>query len=164
MKIISKILTRIFLLAFVFLLVNLIYGCFKYDGVKNYMQILNEKDRDTSIWQVSISDPISIFWLFNTDTTNNENSNLEQDQKTIPDSTENEEEIEKIDTQDTSTGSNEMDPYDPEFEDEFNSFFWGNEDDQEWNKNDKVIDSSNDIITWDKTTSVWQQLLEKFNE
>jgi len=128
------------------------------------MQILNEKDRDTSIWQVSISDPISIFWLFNTDTTNNENSNLEQDQKTIPDSTENEEEIEKIDTQDTSTGSNEMDPYDPEFEDEFNSFFWGNEDDQEWNKNDKVIDSSNDIITWDKTTSVWQQLLEKFNE
>lgn len=128
------------------------------------MQILNEKDWDTSIWQVSISDPISIFWLFNTDTTNNENSNLEQDQKTIPDSTKNEEEIEKIDTQDTNTGSNEMDPYDPEFEDEFNSFFWGDEDDQEGNKDDTMIDSSNDTITWDKTTSVWQQLVEKFNE
>ncbi|HKL43726.1 MAG TPA: hypothetical protein VJ892_00425 [Candidatus Absconditabacterales bacterium] len=164
MKIISKILTRIFLIAFVFLVVNLAYGCFKYDGVKNYMQILNEKDWDTSIGEISISDPISIFSLFSSDSKNEENVYLEVNQEKTSDSANLEEEMEQSEI---STGSNDMDPYDPEFEDEFNSFFGSDESgenlDQTQNKENDLGSGSFEDLEEDKS-SVGEQLVEKFNE
>lgn len=64
MKIISKIIAWILSIIFVFIALNLIVWLIKYGGISNYSDFLNKKDRNTTISQISIKDPKSIFSLF----------------------------------------------------------------------------------------------------
>lgn len=142
MKLIKKIinvLVWIILIIILFVLVNLLIWCVKFGSFSGYISWLNDKSWNTSIWNLS-RNPVSRVWLFQIDSINND---LDLD-------TENMELIEKIDTllswemiwnenieigwentindndlwvwTDTNT-QDETNPYDPDFEDEFNSFF-----------------------------------------
>lgn len=148
MKIISRLITLLLGIVFIFTIINLVYGCFKYDWITNYMEILNEKDWNTTISEVNILDPISILSLFNDDVVS-----LSGDV----------EEIEEVDiipeVEEVSTWDNEIDPYDPEFEDEFNSFFWDEEGIEE-----ELTEDPSETLVVDNEPSVGEQLVEKFNE
>lgn len=122
MKIISKIICGIFVVIILFILVNLINWTVWYWWTKNYAEILNNKDRNESVSQISILKPktwISIFY----DSQVEENVDLEG----IVDDFNLEEdmgvEFESWDVEEEEKEVNHN-PYDPDYEDEFNSFFW----------------------------------------
>lgn len=142
MKLIKKIvnvLVRIILIIILFVLVNLLIWCIKIGSFSDYISWLNDKSWNESVWNLT-RNPVSRVWLFQIDSVNN---NLDLD-------TENMELIEKIDVllswetiwnenieiewENTINDGNsnvwinsdtqdETNPYDPDFEDEFNSFF-----------------------------------------
>jgi hypothetical protein len=86
-------------------------------------------------------------------------------------------EVENIDTEidiDIETWENldiqntweNLDPYDPEFEDEFNSFFWWEETDLEnntWEVSQENIENT-EILENTEEHKVWAALIKKFNE
>jgi len=64
MKIISKVIVWILSIIFLFVVVNLGIGLFKYKSISNYVDFLNKKDRDSAIAQIDITNPTSIFSIF----------------------------------------------------------------------------------------------------
>lgn len=117
MKVISKIICGIFVALILFILVNLINWAIQYWWTKNYSEILNNKDWDESVSQISILKPktwISIFYEWQV---------LDGDVDTISEFIDLEQgvDIESWDAVEKEVNHN---PYDPDYEDEFNSFFW----------------------------------------
>ena len=129
MKIISKIVVWILSLVLVFIFANLLIWSFKTKWINNYAQLLSDKEWSETISQVTIANPISIFSIFSVSSWAilPEDNNIVSE---MEDETENKPEI----IIEINTWENQ-DPYDPEFEDEFNSFFWW-EDEQ---NNDSII-------------------------
>ena len=118
MKIVSKIICWIALAFLLFIIVNLVLWAIQYWWTKNYAEYLNTKDRKESVSQVYLLKPktwLSIFYG-------------EEYLNTIKDDTEDNENKE-IDSNENLSWDNEVDveinhnPYDPDYEDEFNSFF-----------------------------------------
>ena len=143
-------------------------------SVSNYMQLLNDKDWSQSISQISIKNPSSIFSIFyigsgNILLDNNSEMNAEDTTEIIEWETEiAQETIDTWDNTDIKTW-NSLDPYDPAFEDDFNSFFGWEE--PEWDNNTWEIleiseetwfDTSGDIAEEDHTVA--EELIKKFNE
>lgn len=161
MKIISKILVWLLGIIFLFILVNIAFGIYRYKWIKNYSEILNQKDRQSTISTISIKNPISILDIFYSQIQAStwENNNILQDTGIV---------LEEVEEVEAETWNNEIDPYDPEFEEDFNSFFGGTETDSKikdlpeekpWFVNPKV-----DVEVEDSTRSVGQQLFDKFNQ
>jgi len=159
MKIISKIIAWILSIIFVFIALNLIVWLIKYGGISNYSDFLNKKDRNTTISQISIKDPKSIFSLFYWEYTPKDKNteSLEQDFT-------NQQAEEDIPTDEEIDTVNETN-----FIDDFDEFFGSTDlqkdsqesyDDTEWAFIAK--DSPSQPNTEVKT--VWQQLLDKFNQ
>jgi len=120
MRVASKIICWLFLAFLLFIITNLVIWVIQYWWTKNYSKYLNEKNRDDSIQQVYILRPktwLSIFYEIdsvNIEINNNEDNN-----------------IENINSNEILSGDIEIEekeinhnPYDPDYEDEFNSFFW----------------------------------------
>lgn len=174
MKIISKIIAWILSIIFVFIALNLIVWLIKYGGISNYSDFLNKKDRNTTISQISIKDPKSIFSLFYWEYTPKE-KNIDVLQENLED---------KIIDQELQEDSQvdeeaKLNVYDPDFEDDFNAFFgkthiskkksdltneegWAfvvpeTSEQDNLNQTNSKQDNAN-------TKTVWQQLLEKFSK
>ena len=138
----------------VFIVVNLIIWCIKYGWMSNYAQLLNNKDWSMSISQLSIQNPVSIFY----------DNNWTQTWDILPEiDLEDETDIENIQEE----ISQDIDPYDPEFEDEFNSFFGWEETQDALDINEDIEEEYNNIeddLLEDNSHSVAQRLIQKFNE
>lgn len=105
MKIISKIIVRLLSLVALFIIANLVIWVFKYGWLSNYVDILDEKNREDSIAQVQINNPktwLSIFY----------GEDTWEDLQTSTTTTSK-----------TTKTTNSTNPYDTDYEDEFNSFF-----------------------------------------
>lgn len=133
MRTISKIICGIFAACFLFILVNLVIWAIQYWWTKNYSEYLNNKNRKDTIEEVYILKPktwLSVFYELEpaiVENTNDSNENL-QEEKNIEVV---EDEVENTDLENLSWDNQEVDdnvtshnPYDPDYEDEFNSFFW----------------------------------------
>lgn len=119
MRTVSKIICWIFIAFVLFIIVNLVIWAVQYGWTKNYSEYLNSKNRNESIAQVYILKPktwLSMFYEIDSVDieTNNEDNN-----------------IKNIDSNEILSGDVEVEekevnhnPYDPDYEDEFNSFFW----------------------------------------
>lgn len=159
MKIISKIIVWMLSLIVVFVVANLIIWCFQYKWINNYIQVLNDKDWSDTMAQVTLKNPASIFTIFYEEGyIKSENDELLIENWDIANTTD------KTTTDSITKESNNIDPYDPEFEDEFNSFFGGENSDTvqeiEHIVQDNVVEE-NDIYTGH---SVAEELIKKFNE
>ncbi len=167
MKIFSKIIMRILVILLLFVFVNLVIGFTKHKSLADYTKFLNERDRNYSVSQISIKNPISILSLFYGEISNQdlswnvldmEGENLDEDialdWNILPDD-----------------GLTTIDPYDPEFEDDFNEFFGKTK--IEWSTGDEsyenpwfVAPDEGFIVgdaDWDEP-SVAQQLLDRINQ
>ena len=123
MKIISRIICWIFVAILLFIIVNLINWAILYWWTKNYSEILNNKDRDESIAQISILKPktwISIFYASQVEK-NDDIENVMEEFVWDIELYENMD-IESWDVIEEKESNHN--PYDPDYEDEFNSFFW----------------------------------------
>jgi len=112
MKIFFKVIYRLLCLFLCFIIVNLIIWTIKYWWVSNYSNILNEKDWQSSVSEISILKPQSWFSIFYSDEIE---QNIDNPVQII--------ESEEIIEDEPKEYSNN--PYDPDYEDEFNSFFGG---------------------------------------
>lgn len=112
MKIISKFLVWLLSALLLFIIINLWIGLVKYKSLSNYSIFLNQKDWSTVISQINIKNPSTIFHIFYWETINIPKQILSW-------------EVEKdIEIQEESpSNDNNINPYDPEFQDEFNNFF-----------------------------------------
>ncbi len=165
MKIISKIVVWILSLIAIFMVANLVIWCFQYKWIGNYIQILENKDWSSTIAQVNINNPISIFSIF-----------YEEGYIDIPDDASLTQtwdilsENDTVDIQNTTwdvVEENNIDPYDPEFEDDFNDFFDGesNEiEDIENNTGDTAKDDTVEQNDVDTGHTIAEELIQKFNE
>jgi hypothetical protein len=174
MKIVSKIITWILSIIFLFIIINLAIGVVKYEWLANYSDFLNQKERNTVVSQISIKDPISIFSLFYWEYSPRE-KNIDVLQENLED---------KIIDQELQEDSQvdeeaKLNVYDPDFEDDFNAFFgkthiskkksdltneegWAfvvpeTSEQDNLNQTNSKQDNAN-------TKTVWQQLLEKFSK
>ena len=119
MKVVSKIICGIFVVIILFILVNLINWVVWYWWTKNYVEILNNKDRNESISQISISKPktrISIFY------DSQENIDIESIVEDVNVEENTGDEVASWGVEEEKEINHN--PYDPDYEDEFNSFFW----------------------------------------
>lgn len=127
MRTISKIICWIFLVIALFIIVNLVIWSVQYWWTKNYSQYLNNKNWDEVIAQVYILKPKT--WLtpfYEVDYVNietNKNNNIENSN------------LNETLSWDKETAAQEVNhnPYDPDYEDEFNSFF-GTNSEATWEK------------------------------
>lgn len=148
-KIILDILLCLLFSFILFICVNIVIWCFKYWWILKYFDVINKKSRKESVQNVSMN-PVSWFWFFYVDQNNidqdpvvldmfqqidevlNENNNWENylweldfDQQSWEDSNSmfglDDENIEQIYSWEQKIENNN--PYDPDFEDEFNRFF-----------------------------------------
>lgn len=125
MRVASKIICWIFLAFLLFIIVNLVFWAIQYWWTRNYAEYLNNKDRKDSINQVYILKPktwLSLFYEIETikiDPIDTESNKIENIDTENVDSNE----ILSWDTEDEPMDTNHN-PYDPDYEDEFNSFFW----------------------------------------
>lgn len=155
MKVISKIIVWILSLMFVFILVNIGFGIYKYNWVSNYSEILNQQDWKSTISDMVITNPISILNIFypDTDLSTWENNDAPQDTGMINDVI-------------LETWDNEIDPYDPEFEEDFNNFFGTDDTDsqvvEESEEEPWFINPNAEVER--NAPSVGQQLIDKFNQ
>lgn len=127
MRTVSKIICWIFLAIALFIIVNIVIWSIQYWWTKNYSEYLNNKNRNESIAQVYILKPKT--WLsmfYEIDSINIKRKNNEDDS------------IKNIDSSDILSGDVETEekevnhnPYDPDYEDEFNSFF-GTSSEETW--------------------------------
>lgn len=170
MRIISKIIVWVFSLLLVFIVVNLLIWSYKMEWVGNYMQLLNNKDWSQSISQVYITNPTSIFSIFSIQTpgsTWQQIGTLGSPVGVLE--TGDIQDIINTWNSDTETWD-ELDPYDPEFEDEFNSFFGWEESDSNtitWETIDLDVEDITKINQEESQESwhtVWEALIKKFNE
>lgn len=155
MKIISKILFWFLTTILVFIIVNMFFGIYKYGWINNYSKFLNEKDRKSTISNINIKNPISVFGIFYWDmeffkwkveSFTGDVLDLSQETWSV------------LDTAILQTGSNEIDPYDPEFEEDFSNFF-GNSDIDYSQEDVKIEDPGFINPDWyfeDNDTSLWQ--------
>ncbi len=161
MKTISKIIVWILSVLLLFILVNLIIWAYKNKWVNNYIQVLNEKDRTETMSQVNIMNPVSILSIFYT-----WSINLSWNIDII--------EVETGSLDDETLGVkrvNDIEPYDQDFEDEFNSFF-GDEETSDTEIENLDLDNTDNLkeeidIAEDNTGDthlVWEELIQKFNE
>lgn len=129
MRTISKIICWIFLVIALFIIVNLVIWSVQYWWTKNYSQYLNNKNWDEVIAQVYILKPIT--WLtpfyevgyVNVETNKKVNDNAENANLNETLSWDKETEVQEVN----------HNPYDPDYEDEFNSFF-GTNSESTWEK------------------------------
>ena len=174
MKIVSKIITWILSIIFLFIIINLAIGVVKYEWLANYSDFLNQKERNTVVSQISIKDPISIFSLFHWEYTPRE-KNIDVRQENLEDKI-IDQELQKDSQVDEEA---KLNVYDPDFEDDFNAFFgkthiskkksdlineegWAfvvpeTSEQDNLNQTNSKQDNAN-------TKTVWQQLLEKFSK
>lgn len=124
MRTVSKIICWIFLAIALFIIVNLVIWSIQYWWTKNYSEYLNNKSRNESIAQVYILKPktwLSMFyemdWV-NVEGNDNEGNDINPDEILVWD-------------EDTQTKEINHNPYDPDYEDEFNSFF-GTSSEETW--------------------------------
>ena len=122
MRTISKIICWIFVIFVLFIVVNLVIWAVHYWWTKKYSEYLNSRNRDDSIAQVYILKPqtwLSIFyeidWL-NAEINNNQNTQVEN--------IESNETLSWDNWDNTEIKEENHNPYDPDYENEFNSFFW----------------------------------------
>lgn len=150
-----------------FILINLIIWAFKYGWVSRYTTLLDHKNWSTSISQMSISNPVAIFydntWISN-------DKNLSQDKDSTSKETQKED-GQKTDTKNTVENTKEdkdsdIDPYDPEFENEFNSFFGWENSKLNDNTTDVAVGANNEshAKSTKKDHSIIKRLIQKFNE
>ena len=175
MRIISKIIVWILSLILIFIVANLSIWSFQIKSISSYMQLLNEKDWSETISHITVTNPASIFSIFYVGSEdilldNNTEINIENTTVIIEWETEIvQETINTWDRTDVETW-NSLDPYDPEFEDDFNSFFgWEEEsgsDNNTWElleANKKTwFDTSGDVNEEEHTVA--EELIKKFNE
>lgn len=131
--------------------------------VNNYMQLLNDKDWSETISQVTITDPVSIFSIFSVSSgTILLENNVEDNIETNIDVETTETIIVDVETwnnQEITNTWEALDPYDPEFEEDFNSFFW-------WETTETWELFTGSLEEEKETTehTVWEALIKKFNE
>ena len=167
-----------------FILINLAIWAFKYGWISRYATLLDNKDWSDSVSQMSITNPVAIFYDETWSLDKKENQDLEENmaeenQNADPDI--QQETQENIDIKEEVEENPAIDPYDPEFEDEFNSFFgWENSElnnieDQELynNLSDDAVDSNEVSDSHNASTgqpvqeqknSIIKRLIERFNE
>ena len=160
MKIISKIIVWILSIIFLFVVINLSAGLFKYKSIANYTEFLNQKDRQSTVAQIDITNPMSIFSIFygeyipvpkNDKADQKDKSNL-------------------IQTWDLSAQEEDwLNVYDPSFEDEFNEFFgtthtWDQSQNPEYEEAWFVSPQEVPDQNTQTGKTVWQELLDKFNQ
>ena len=120
MRTVSKIICWIFIAFALFIIVNLVIWAVQYGWTKNYSEYLNSKNRNESIAQVYILKPKTWLSMF-----------YENDSVNIETNNDVDGNIENIDSNEILSWDVEIEekevnhnPYDPDYEDEFNSFFW----------------------------------------
>lgn len=160
MKIISKIIVWILSIIFLFVVVNLGIGLFKYKSISNYANFLNQKDRHSSISQIDITNPMSILSLFYGEYTPLP-KNIDLDENS---------DLDLIEDWDLDVQQKDwLNVYDPEFEDDFNEFFGTT---HTWNQKEKPQDEEVWFVAPqeapDQNTqaekTAWQELLERFSQ
>lgn len=130
MKKVCKVICWILWIFMCFILVNLIIWTIKYWGTKTYSEILNQKDWQESMSEFSILRPktrVSIFYKDSQEDIEKwleENHINEADDETISEVDSILNEFLSWDTEITEEENVNHNPYDPDYEDEFNSFFW----------------------------------------
>lgn len=120
MRVISKIICGIFVVFILFILVNLTLWAMQYWWTKKYAEYLNKKDRDESVSNVYLLQPktwLSVFYDV-------DGLDIDMDEEN-----ENDSMIVNPDEDETQVKEVNHNPYDPDYEDEFNSFFGWNSDD-----------------------------------
>lgn len=124
MKKFSKIISYIVLLVILFFLINMLIWVIKYRWIDSYSTYLNNKDRNETIYNFRIWRPktrVSLFyWEMENISDDTSLSNLENLNEDI---------IDTLTWDSNHDDENIVNPYDPEYEDEFNSFFWTKSDD-----------------------------------
>ncbi len=130
MKKVCKVICWILWIFMCFILVNLIIWTIKYWGTKAYSKILNEKDWHESMLEFSIIKPKTRVAMFYKDSQEDVDITAEETLLNELD-TEASAEVDDIfnellswDTEITEEENVNHNPYDPDYEDEFNSFFW----------------------------------------
>lgn len=113
-----------------FILVNLIIWTIKYWGTKAYSKILNQKNWQESVSEFSILKPRTRVSMFYWDQQEDTDKTVEESLLNEMD-TEASAEVDDIFNEFLSWDAEVIDeenvnhnPYDPDYEDEFNSFFW----------------------------------------
>lgn len=129
MKKACKVICWILWIFICFILINLIIWTIKYWGTKAYSKILNEKNWQESMAEFSIIRPKTRVAMFYESTQEDTNQTVEENLLNELD-TEASAEVDDIfnellswDTEGIEENVN-RNPYDPDYEDEFNSFFW----------------------------------------
>ena len=130
MKKACKVICWILWLFMCFILVNLIIWTIKYWGTKAYSKILNEKNWQESMAEFSILRPKTRVAMFYKNSQEDNDKTVEQNLLNELDA-EASAEVDDIfneflswDTEVTDEENINRNPYDPDYEDEFNSFFW----------------------------------------
>ena len=122
MRVISKIICWIFIVFILFILVNLVLWVVQYWWTKNYSEYLNKKNRDESVANVRLLEPktrLSIFY-----DVDGLDADIDVGDEITVDN--------NLWIADTEVKQVNHNPYDPDYEDEFNSFFaWSSE--ETWN-------------------------------
>lgn len=129
MKIFFRVIYWLIWIFLCFIIVNLVIWSVKYGWVSDYARILNGKDWQSSVSNISFSPKswISIFY---------QDEDVKDDivEHIIQESTDTDANVDmNIDTNTTATKEVNHNPYDPDYEDEFNSFF-GVKNEDEWQK------------------------------
>lgn len=137
MKKICKVICRILWIFMWFILVNLIIWTIKYWWTKTYSQILNQKDWQESMSEFSIFRPKTRVAIFYKDLQEDTQKQIEEkllnelDDETSEQVDDIFNEILSGDAETNEEENTNHNPYDPDYEDEFNSFFWGSSQDEE---------------------------------
>ena len=130
MKKACKVICRILWIIICFILVNLIIWTIKYWWTKAYSQILNEKDWQESMSEFSILRPKTRVSMFYKDSQEDTEKQVEENLLNELDNEASEQvddifnEILSGDVEVEEGENTNHNPYDPDYEDEFNSFFW----------------------------------------
>lgn len=130
MKKICKIICRVLWIFICFILVNLVIWTIVYWWTKKYSEVLNQKDWQYSISEISILKPKTRFSIFYKNWQNDIEKKIEDNILDELD-TESSSDVENFLNEFLSWNSENIEeatvnhnPYDPDYEDEFNSFFW----------------------------------------
>lgn len=134
MKTACKVICRILWVLICFILTNLVIWTIKYWWTKAYAQILNEKNWQECMSEFSILRPrtrVSIFYQDSQKDTEKQVENLlnDLDNETSQQVDDIFNEILSGDSKVSEEENINHNPYDPDYEDEFNSFFWNSSED-----------------------------------
>ena len=128
MRTISKIICGIFVALFLFISVNLVIWAIQYWWTKNYSEYLNDKNRKDCIEQVYILKPktwLSVFYELESMPLENNNGNIKGEKNVEIVEGDANLDLDNLSWDNVSGVVQENhNPYDPDYEDEFNSFFW----------------------------------------